>query len=883
MVCVLLCLALFGASSGAGAPEFLPSIGETLRVDEWQFLGPFSAGYREGIVGAIPDPGYITPLGTAYPGLPVISATEYPSILAQGGLVRWRSVSPDSAGWVNIEFDDVYWDTIMDVYGYAGLVNKTFAYADIHAPGRRRALIVAERAGAFYLNGSEYMGGLYGHDFVRIPVVLEKGKNTLVMSLSGFGGHRFKFMAIPAPAPVMLLNDYTTPDLAVDETGRLWTGITVLNTMPERVAGAVLEVGDGNLVAAGEAPVGDLAPLCVKKVPVPIDVLRPPGAPGDVPEQVSIPVSVTYAGQTFADTMHVRVRRPGESFKRTFISRIDASCQYFAVLPPQDFHADSLYALILSLHGAGVRAEGQVDAYKPKSWAYVVAPTNRRPFGFDWQDWGRLDALEVLDMAKLMFPIDTTRVYLTGHSMGGHGVWHVGLTHPDLFAAIAPEAGWTSFELYIPWFLQRAYIFGDPRAVGMRDMALREDHPLEFVENALNLGVFIVHGAVDDNVPTLHGRMFASRLSELGYRFEYWEVPGRSHWWHDDSLDVSCVDYPRVMDFLRSHDLRRGPYSVRLKTVDLATSNRAYWAEIIAQDEPMRETEIRASILAGPRSGLERPRVTVTTRNVAGFSLDPPPDVLPFGPVEVLVDGASHLLRFDEGRPLVFSRRAGGFRPAPADGMGTAGRGATVKSAGLYGPIKQAYFSPFVLVYGTQGDRYGWPVTETLLHQARGEAFRWWRRGNGYVEVLPDTLVTEAMVQRYNLILFGGAAENSVTERMARELPVKVIPHAGGRRGGKSGGIQIGPHFIKGWGLAAEFIYPNPLNPERVVLVRMGTDMGGLRISDFFGTLHAGAGLPDYIIFDERVKKMGWAGVICTGFFDVNWQVDPGLMFLSPR
>ena len=24
--------------------------------------------------------------------------------------------------------------------------------------------------------------------------------------------------------------------------------------------------------------------------------------------------------------------------------------------------------------------------------AEVVAPTNRRPFGFDWQDWGRLDA-----------------------------------------------------------------------------------------------------------------------------------------------------------------------------------------------------------------------------------------------------------------------------------------------------------------------------------------------------------------------------------------------------------------------------------------------------------------------------------------------------------
>jgi len=27
----------------------------------------------------------------------------------------------------------------------------------------------------------------------------------------------------------------------------------------------------------------------------------------------------------------------------------------------------------------------------------LVAPTNRRPYGYDWEDWGRADALEVLE------------------------------------------------------------------------------------------------------------------------------------------------------------------------------------------------------------------------------------------------------------------------------------------------------------------------------------------------------------------------------------------------------------------------------------------------------------------------------------------------------
>ena len=94
-------------------------------------------------------------------------------------------------------------------------------------------------------------------------------------------------------------------------------------------------------------------------------------------------------------------------------------------LPP-----DAKPALVLTLHGAGVEAIGQARAYKPKDWAYIVAATNRRPYGFDWEDWGRLDALEVLAEAARLFATDPARTYLTGHSMGGHGAWQVGATVP---------------------------------------------------------------------------------------------------------------------------------------------------------------------------------------------------------------------------------------------------------------------------------------------------------------------------------------------------------------------------------------------------------------------------------------------------------------------
>jgi poly(3-hydroxybutyrate) depolymerase len=90
----------------------------------------------------------------------------------------------------------------------------------------------------------------------------------------------------------------------------------------------------------------------------------------------------------------------------------------------------------------------QAGSYENKTWANIVAPTNRRPYGFDWEDWGRLDALEAMEDFTRRYPSDPERVYLTGHSMGGHGTWILGILFPDRFAAIGPSAGWISFRTY---------------------------------------------------------------------------------------------------------------------------------------------------------------------------------------------------------------------------------------------------------------------------------------------------------------------------------------------------------------------------------------------------------------------------------------------------
>jgi predicted peptidase len=44
-------------------------------------------------------------------------------------------------------------------------------------------------------------------------------------------------------------------------------------------------------------------------------------------------------------------------------------------------------------------------------------------------------------------PVDRSRIYLTGLSMGGYGSWDLAVRHPDWFAAIAPICGGGDVDL----------------------------------------------------------------------------------------------------------------------------------------------------------------------------------------------------------------------------------------------------------------------------------------------------------------------------------------------------------------------------------------------------------------------------------------------------
>ena len=275
------------------------------------------------------------------------------------------------------------------------------------------------------------------------------------------------------------------------------------------------------------------------------------------------------------------------------------------MVPPTNLDAARDYGLVLTLHGAGVEGIGQARAYSPKPDAWIIAPTNRRPFGFDWEVFGRVDALEVLDDATAAARIDPTRVYVTGHSMGGHGTWQLGVLFPGRFATVSPSAGWDSFMSYTG----RAA----PRGAFARSQASSSSSA--YLSNLARRGVYVVHGSADDNVPVREGRTMSMRAREHSSAVTYHEQPGAGHWWDGDlSPGADCVDWPPMFALMSERRLDPWELDFTFTSPSPWVSPRHSFVTVLSASGT--DADVRVT------SAREGTSVTLTTANVRAMEIN---------------------------------------------------------------------------------------------------------------------------------------------------------------------------------------------------------------------------------------------------------------------
>jgi poly(3-hydroxybutyrate) depolymerase len=723
-------------------------------------------------------------------------------------------------------------------------------YALWLVPRAEAGVLLLEASGhaLVYVNGEPRTGDVYDTGFVRLPVLLRRGTNELLFHCAR-GRVRARLVE-PRGKALFNPDDALYPDLIAGEDRDSWGSVVVLNASAEALAGLTLQA-QGEHLATTATPIPPLPPLGIRKV-----AFRLRGAAPEGTKEVEAQLTLRQGGGVAADPLaqvkaRLRVRRPSESHTRTFLSAIDGSVQYYAVNPAQPLTKDAPPpALFLSLHGAGVQATGQADAYEAKTWGHLVAPTNRRPFGFDWEDWGRLDALEVLERARQELHTDPARTYLTGHSMGGHGVWHLGVTYPDRFAAVGPSAGWPTFAGYVTG--KRAE--PDSPAGKLVQRATNPGDTLALAPNLAPVGVYILHGGADDNVPVAQARLMRDLLGRFHRDFVYHEQPKAGHWWDaSDEPGVDCVDWAPMFDFFARHVIPRheGVREVSFLTACPGVSARSRWLTIEAQQKQLQLSGVTLRFDPGLR------RFAGTTDNVARLALDLG-HVRPGSPLRVELDGQKLKdIPWPAGERTLWLARQ-------ADKWSVVGRPpAAHKGPHRYGPFRDAFRHHVQFVYGTKGTdaEKAW-----ALAKARFDAETFWYRGNGSVDVIPDAAFDPTKEPGRGVVLYGSADTNGAWGALLGDSPVQV----------RRGEVAVGTRRLKGEDLACLFLRPRPGSDRACVAVVAGSGLVGMRLADRLPLFVSGVGYPDCLVLGAELLTEGSGGVRLAGYFGLDWSVTAG-------
>ncbi len=195
----------------------------------------------------------------------------------------------------------------------------------------------------------------------------------------------------------------------------------------------------------------------------------------------------------------------------------------YEVFVPPAWRAEKKWPVILFLHGAGHRGEYKAGPPESVLAKLFVGYQKQKDFIVVFprcpeNAWWTTPEMEALALAALErtadeFHGDPQRVYLTGLSMGGYGVWYLASRHPGMFAAIAPVCGGvrTPGTLPIPPVSNEADPYADvARKIGKTP-------------------AWVFHGSADDTIPVAESRAMVAALKSAGGRVRYTEYPGVGH------------------------------------------------------------------------------------------------------------------------------------------------------------------------------------------------------------------------------------------------------------------------------------------------------------------------------------------------------------------
>ncbi len=548
----------------------------------------------------------------------------------------------------------------------------------------------------------------------------------------------------------------------------------------------------------------------------------------------------------------VLVREYGTYF-RTYRSSLDGTIYPYALYLPKGMNeSGTKWPLVVSLHGAwsnyannlrrlfGIgNRPGEPDEqvfFSMPLWpqlpdvpGIVVCPWGHGTMTYHGP--GALDVSEVIGIVQKEYPVDPERTSLTGLSMGGNGTWEFALRHPGLWSSAYPVCAVADF--ITRWKRDKPFIPDEARKIPCIAQAIERDLISNWALNARGLKIHMFHGNDDPTVPIAHSEHMVAVLAKVGVEAPLTRFDNVGH----NAWDPTYKDGKVLRELLASK--RERPF----RTIDFTTCRYAD-----SRDGWLTVSEFATyGPFAVVKAAWDPTKATVTLNeatNVAALELDTRELLGAPGPVSVTFKGKTLRLTPDDKGIAKLSVSGSKIAPAAKAAAGP------VKRKDLEGPLYDAFCNRVILVFGS-GDK-------ATMKQAINMTF-WGELADLHFMLKPDTAVTDADIHDSHLVLFGDEKSNSLIARINDKFPV----HFEGDK------VVAGKKSFTRADVAFKCVAPNPLNPERLVLLNYNDEWK-------YGTGWMGFVefklMPDYFVYQRGSDRPWGTQVLLVGNFDKNWK-----------
>lgn len=864
-------------------------------VTSWDFIGPFVIGKME-LDG---DP--LEPFG----GIIEVSKkrnnknVKLFSELLPKGEIQWKSYKQSHAGETIQISPKVNWNDLVNSLSSMGITEWQGWVVGEFAVNDKDQMVVFQclDVHTFYIDGRPLTGDVYRREVFWTTTRLFQGIHTIYVRLRSKVTANFKCSIKIPQSSIKVLPPHYLPDLVNGQLFGRHVALPVTNHHQSkwvRVSKVtVTDQSDGNMLkshllqSVSVAP-GQTIPILFSLETSDNKVLMTKCT------ILNIVLSITTSVGTIPFNIDLRCRKTGESFLFTFKDH-DGSVQHAAAIAPIVGCGGTTCPTVLSLHGTTVPPQNQADSYKvmkngeyvfgiPHAW--LLAPT--RHGAHNWEGPGSLTAITALDRLTSLTQssdwisdkADNSRVLLAGHSMGGHGAWHLATHYPDRALGLVSLAGWIKKEeygdsnLFFRHDLATSHV--DPATKFLMEACIAENDADRHITNLQDVPVFTRIGANDRTVHPFFMRRMYRLLKEIEVMVNYTELPNKEHWWWDtwETNDGGVVNDRQLREF--TNRITEVDGSCGSDGCDGTTENRysgkdekfvftcynpalgegLNGLQIIQQRAPLRLSKIEGYT--------KNENFLLKTTNVASFVIKEPKIRK--------MDWKNKLLKIDDtvldiADTTKFEKD--GVRVCYKKGVWALCDGDTDKrTAASYGPARRVAERPFFIVIDTDSE-FGIEIQNLAVYIAN----LFFLTSDTAVPIVRLNDVSDKIIGENNLIILSLLPDMlevadlppdlKATDSTINLVDCKFLEP-------RSGLMTLAPHKAITDGLVM-FLLAHSIEGLRDVVSLATPTIPPMTRSPFSNLL------PDYVVTGPEFGWKGPGGFLCAGFWGNQWQYRPDL------